>query len=161
MRRGVHQEIGFPLPLSCIDKPAINRWKNMWPKLAGTAQAWHYGHDGYRMTNIVVQRTRAYCVSCEFHASQAALDQPHARPTQDCVCGSQVVPGRQKSCGLVPRFGQLGDCWARLILAQIIIKRDMIKSFVMCISRVCEAAVLRRLINSRVIFLCVYFVLGG
>ena len=102
------------------------------------------------------------CVSFELYASQAALDQPYARPTQDCVCGSQVVPGRQNSCGLVPRFGQLGDCWARLILPQIMIKRDMIKSFVMCISRVCKVAVPRRLINRQIYFfsrvLCTWWI---
>ena len=87
------------------------------------------------------------CVSCEFYVQQPALDQPHARPTQDWVCGSQTVPGRQKAAGSVPRSGQLGASCARLVLAQIIINKNAVMSFIICVSKMCTATSLFRLVH--------------
>ena len=39
LRRGIHHKVGFPLPLFCMDKPAIHRWEAIGPKLTGPAQA--------------------------------------------------------------------------------------------------------------------------
>ena len=87
------------------------------------------------------------CVSCEFYVPRSVLDQPHARPTQDWVCGSQTVPGRQKAAGSVPRSGQLGASCARLVLAQIIINKNAVMSFIICVSKLCTATSPFRLIH--------------
>ena len=53
LRRGVHDEVGFSLPLARIDTSAIDRWEAIGRKLAGVAQARRYSRtsrsdDKYR-----------------------------------------------------------------------------------------------------------------
>ena len=115
------------------------------------------------MPNIVALEHACLSVfhsSCTRH--NAALDQPYARPTQDCVCGSQVVPGRQNSLWV---GAAIWAAWGLLGEADIAANHDQKrydKELVMCISRVCKVAVPRRLINRQIYFfsrvLCTWWI---
>ena len=107
-----------------------------------------HGRNGCRQSPRGLPERSPICLCLmEFYVHSAVLDQPHARPTQDWVCGSQTVPGRQKAAGSVPRSGQLGASCARLVLAQIIINKNAVMSFIICVSKLCTATSPFRLIH--------------